>query len=139
MILIDSNIFMYAAGGSHPLKQASVEFLERVARSEVEAAVDAEVLQEILHRYRAIDRWSDGTKVFDLARVIVPVVLPVSVEVLDEARSLMDRNERLSARDAVHAAAAIRNGIQQICSFDGVFDAIEGIERVEPGQPLNPA
>jgi hypothetical protein len=31
-----------------------VALLERVADGELEATVDAEVLQEILHRYRAI-------------------------------------------------------------------------------------
>jgi predicted nucleic acid-binding protein len=53
VILIDANIFMYAAGAEHPHKEPSRMFLEQVARGEVDAALDAEVLQEILHRYRA--------------------------------------------------------------------------------------
>ncbi len=56
MILLDANIFMYAGGASHPNKAPSLALLEGVARGEREAAVDAEVLQEILHRYRAIQR-----------------------------------------------------------------------------------
>jgi predicted nucleic acid-binding protein len=50
---------MYAAGADHPNKEPSVRFLERVARGEVEAALDAESLQEILHRYRALGRWGE--------------------------------------------------------------------------------
>lgn len=57
MILIDSNIFMYAAGTPHPNKEPSATFLDQVAIGEVDAVIDAEVLQEILHRYRAISRW----------------------------------------------------------------------------------
>jgi predicted nucleic acid-binding protein len=60
LILIDSNIFMYAAGTSHPHKEPSATFLEQVAIGEVDAVIDAEVLQENLHRYRAINRWQDG-------------------------------------------------------------------------------
>jgi predicted nucleic acid-binding protein len=68
VILIDANIFMYAAGAEHPHKEPSRRFLEQVARGEVDAALDAEVLQEILHWYRAIKRWSEGRSVYDLAR-----------------------------------------------------------------------
>ena len=51
MILVDSNVLMYAAGRPHPHKKASVTFLRAVARGDIEATVDAEVLQEVLHRY----------------------------------------------------------------------------------------
>jgi uncharacterized protein len=132
MILIDSNIFMYAAGAEHAFKKPSVAYLERIARNEVDAATDAEVLQEILHRYRALKRWSDGQRVYDLARRIVPVVLPITAEVLDRARLLLDRYERLSARDALHAAVASAHDIRQICSYDQDFDDVNGLERIEP-------
>lgn len=52
MILIDSNIFMYAAGAEHPHKEPSRSFLEEVARGDVEAALDAEVLHRGQERPR---------------------------------------------------------------------------------------
>ena len=67
MMLVDSNVIMYAAGAAHPNKAPSVAFLDRVARAEIDAAIDAGVLQEILQRYRAIQRWSEGRTVCDLA------------------------------------------------------------------------
>jgi predicted nucleic acid-binding protein len=73
LILLDANILMYAGGSSHPNKAPSLAFLERVALGELDACMDAEVLQEILHRYRAIGRWEDGRRVFDYARQVVPV------------------------------------------------------------------
>ena len=90
MILLDANIIMYAAGAPHPHKAPSVTFLERVARGDIEAALDAEVLQEILHRYRAIGRWKDGRRAYDLARRTVVTVLPITAEITDQARAIMD-------------------------------------------------
>jgi len=132
VILIDANVFMYAAGTEHPCKEPSRRFLEQVAGGELEAAVDAEVLQEILHRYRAIRRWREGSRVYDLARQIVPLVLPLTAEVLDGARTLLDRYADLSARDALHAAVVQHHGLRSICSYDQDFDQLEGLLRTEP-------
>jgi uncharacterized protein len=132
VILIDSNIFMYAAGAEHPHKEPSRRLLEEVASGAVEAVLDAEVLQEILHRYRAIRRWPEGGQVYDLARQIVPIVLPITSSILDAARALLDRYPGISARDALHAAVAKNHGARAICSYDRDFDAIGGIERIEP-------
>lgn len=131
-MLVDANVFMYAAGASHPHKAPSTRLLERIAGGEVDAVVDAEVLQEILHRYRAIGRWVDGRRVFDLARRIVPEVVPITFEVLDAARALLDRHAELMARDALHASVVRLHGLGGIYSFDRDFDAIKGLVRVEP-------
>ncbi len=136
MILIDANVFMYAAGSPHANKRPSAAFLERVAAEDLPAAVDAEVLQEILHRYRAIRRWKVGVRVFDLARRIVPDVIPVDAEVLEEARRLLDSYPDLTARDALHAAVVCRSGAEAICSYDRDFDSVEGVTRREPGDLL---
>lgn len=131
MILIDSDVFMYAAGRAHPNKKASAAFLRRVAGGEIEAVVDAEVLQEILHRYRALGRWSEGAQLYDLARRIVPIVLPMTEEIVDEARVLLDGHGVLMVRDALHAAVARRSGAT-LCSYDRDFDVIAGLQRLEP-------
>ena len=132
MILLDANVFMYAAGAEHANKAPAVRFLDRVTAGEVDAAIDAETLQEILHRYRAIRRWKDGRRVYDLTRTLVPVVLPITADVLDAARALMDRDPDLMARDALHAAIALEHTGGAICSFDADFDRIEAIERKAP-------
>ena len=41
MILVDANVFMYAAGTAHPHKQPSTAFLRRVAQGELDAVVVA--------------------------------------------------------------------------------------------------
>ena len=132
MILVDANIFMYAAGAEHPHKAPSENFLAQAASGALEAVLDAETLQEILHRYRSIGRWSDGRRVYDLARQIIPLVIPITAEVLDASRNLMDEHSHLSARDALHAAVAFHLRARAICTYDRDFDRIPGLQRMEP-------
>lgn len=132
MILIDTNIFMYAAGAPHPNKAPSVALLEQVAAGEVEATIDAEVLQEILHRYRAINRWDDGRQVYDLTRRLFPVVIPVTARILDRARLLLDTDATIMARDALHAAVVLEERLDGVVSYDRDFDRIAGVVRREP-------
>ena len=135
MMLVDSNILMYAAGAAHPNKRPSLDLLKRVARTEVDAVIDAEVLQEILHRYRAIGRWREGKGVFDEARRLFPTVVSVDACALDRARELMEDLPVLMARDALHAAVVLEHEFEGIYSFDSDFDRIEGLKRIEPGHP----
>ncbi|MBA2291785.1 MAG: type II toxin-antitoxin system VapC family toxin [Gemmatimonadales bacterium] len=132
MILIDTNIIMYAAGAAHPHKAPSVRLLDQVASGEIAATVDAEVLQEILHRYRAIDRWKDGRRVYDLTRRLFPEVIPITAEVLDRARVVLDAEGSIMARDALHAAVVMHHGLVAVCSYDRDFDRIGGLVRQEP-------
>ena len=132
MILVDANILMYAGGTTHAHKAKSVRFLKRVAEGEIDAVIDAETLQEILHRYRALQRWEEGRRLFDLTRALLPVVLPVTGEVLDRARILLDAYPHLMARDGLHAAVVLQHQLDGLCSFDTDFDPVAGVERVEP-------
>jgi predicted nucleic acid-binding protein len=136
VILIDANIFMYAAGHPHANKEPSVAFLKRVALDKVKACASGEVLQEILHRYRSINRWTDGKLVYRQARSIVQHVQQIDVEVLDRAYQLMEAHSHLTARDAVHAATCMINGFKGICSYDTDFDVIPGFRRFVPDECL---
>jgi uncharacterized protein len=135
LFLIDANIFMYAAGAEHPHKAPSVGLLRRIGLGEIPAAVDAEVLQEILHRYRAIRRWDEGRTVYALARRIVPLVVAITDRVVDRARDLLDGDARLGARDALHAAVVLDHGMEGVCSYDRDLDRIIGLRRLEPPLP----
>ena len=132
MILLDANIIMYAAGTPHPHKVPSAALLERIARGEIAAALDAEVLQEILHRYRTIGRWKDGRRVYDLARRSVVTVLPITAEVTDQARAILDDHPKLMTRAALHAAVCRAAEAEAICSYDRDLDVVAGLRRVEP-------
>ena len=130
--MLDSNIFMYAGGASHPNKKPCLQLLERIASGDIDAVIDAEVLQEILHRYRSIDRWEDGCTVFELARQIVLIVVPITDEIMDLTLNIMKRYPELMARDALHAAAFQISGSDVFCSYDNDFDRISGLVRMKP-------
>jgi predicted nucleic acid-binding protein len=132
MILLDANIFMYAGGAAHPHKAPSLELLRRVATGKVEAVLDAEILQEILYRYRSIGRWSDGRVVYDLAKLTVATVLPITLSVMDYSRILLDQYPALLPRDAVHASVCLVHKLDGICTFDRDFDALGEIKRIDP-------
>jgi predicted nucleic acid-binding protein len=132
VILVDANVLMYAAGADHTNKAPSIALLEQVATNQIEAAIDAETLQEILHRYRALRRWDDGKLVFDMARRIFETTIPITAETLDRARTLLEVYPDLMARDALHAAVVELHGLTAICSFDQDFDQVAEIRRMQP-------
>jgi predicted nucleic acid-binding protein len=70
--------------------------------------------------------------VYDTARVVFAEVLPVTAEVTDRARQLLDGISGLMARDAVHAAVVQVYGLESIASFDRDFDKMKGLRRIEP-------
>src|ERR1039457_4362040 len=100
MILVDANVLMYASGAEHSNKEPVVAFLRRVAEGEVDAAVDAEVLQEVIHRYTSLQRWDEGRKVYTIARFLFPEVLAITGAVLDHAKALVDELGSVTARAA---------------------------------------
>jgi predicted nucleic acid-binding protein len=132
VIFVDSNVPMYLVGAAHPHKADAQRLLERCVADDERLVTDAEVLQEILHRYRAIGRWDDGRRVYDLTRQLFPVVVPVTADVLDRARRLLDADGHIMARDALHAAVVMTEGLEAVCSYDRDFDRVKGIVRREP-------
>ena len=130
MILIDSNVPMYLVGAAHPHKADAQRLLERFAIANRRLVSDVEVLQEILHRYVAIDRRDAIQPAFDTLLGVVDQVLPITVETLHSARDIVLGSPALSARDALHVAVMRQHDIQEILSFDRGFDGIPGIRRL---------
>ncbi len=122
---------MYAGGSEHPCKAPAIAFLGRVAAGKVDAAIDAETLQEILHRYQSLRRWTGGAKVYAFARSLFPDVLPITGLVMDTAKQLLDVDPTISGRNAVHAAVLSAYKLDGICTFDRDFDRIPGCKRIK--------
>ncbi len=130
MIFVDSNIPMYLVGAAHPHKLDSQATLENAIGAGARLVTDAEVLQEICHRYAALGRREAIQPAFDAILGCVDEVFPVELEDVEAARDVILRYPKLSARDALHAAVMQRHGIARIMSFDRGFDSIPGIERI---------
>ncbi|MFV2063039.1 MAG: type II toxin-antitoxin system VapC family toxin [Chloroflexota bacterium] len=129
-IFIDSNIPMYVVGGKHPNQSAAQRLIADAAVAEHTLVTDAEVLQEILHRYVAIRRREAIDPAFALTLSIVDEVLPIERFDVERARILLQTTPRLSARDALHVAVMQRHSIDAVMSFDADLDGVPGITRL---------
>lgn len=130
MILVDSNIPMYLVGAAHPHKSDAQQLLEKLVSERQRLVTDAEVLQEILHRYVAIDRPDAIQPAFDALLGVVDQVLAIDRAVVERAKQIVLGNRHLSARDAVHLAVMEQHGIERILTFDSGFDGFPGVQRI---------
>jgi predicted nucleic acid-binding protein len=129
-VFIDANIPMYLVGAAHPNRDRTVSLLEQCVRRGDRLVTDAEVLQEILHRFLAIDRREMIGPCLDALLGVVDEVMPITADDVLNARRLLLETPSLSARDAIHAAVMQQRGVRRILSFDRGFDAIRGLERL---------
>ncbi len=121
---------MYLIGAAHPHKSEAQILLEKLAAAGQRLVTDAEVLQEILHRYTGLNR---REAIRPALKVILDIVDDVfSIEKADVMRAGEIAQDRalLSARDAVHIAVMERHGIRSILSFDADFDRWPGLKRI---------
>jgi predicted nucleic acid-binding protein len=94
---------------------------------------NAEVLQEILHRYLSVHRWEQGRKVFlGAVAAMEGRIEPILQRDVELAADMADGHPNLDARDLLHAASMSRLGVRRIATTDTRFDQILGIERLDP-------
>jgi predicted nucleic acid-binding protein len=130
VIFVDSNIPMYLVGAPHPNKLDAQRLLEAALSAGERLVTDAEVLQEICHRYVAIARRDAIQPAFDALLGVVDEVLPIDRRDAESAKDALLAYPPLSARDAVHIAVMERHAIERIMTFDRGFDAYPGLDRV---------
>jgi predicted nucleic acid-binding protein len=130
VIFVDSNIPMYLVGAPHPLKIDAQRLVERCVADRERLVTDAEVLQEILHRYVAIDRRDAIQPAFDVLLGVVDEIFPIDAGTVDRAKATVLGHHRFSARDAIHLAVMEQQGVTKILSFDASFDEVPGIDRL---------
>lgn len=130
---LDTNVPIYAAGRAHHLKEPSAQVLMLVAERPAAFLTDAEVLQELLHRYLALRLWPQGREVFrHFAELMRERVEPVHAVDVEHAALLADQYPDLGARDLLHAAVISRLGLRRIVSADAGFDRLPDVERLDP-------
>ena len=130
MIFVDSNIPMYLIGATHRHKVDAQRLLERAIADRDKLVTDAEVFQEILHRYTAINRRDAIQPAFDALSGVVDEVYAIGVEQVERAKTIVLGRPRLRARDAIHLAVMERHSVARILSFDADYDGLPGFTRV---------
>jgi hypothetical protein len=130
VIFVDSNIPMYLVGAPHPHKADARRLIESAISAGERLVTDAEVLQEILHRYTAITLREAIQPAFDAVLGVVDDVFPIAAADVERAKAIVLGKRRLSARDALHAAVMERENVTRIMTFDIGFDALPGVTRL---------
>ncbi len=133
---LDANILMYAVGSEHPLRQPCRDALRKSVDARVPLITDAEVLQEILHHYFAIQRPDAAGAVYRSAVDLCEEVLPVTEKETSRALDLLRSHAEITPRDAIHVATMEAAGIRNLLSADRDFDVIPSVRRVDPSQFL---
>ena len=123
---------MYLIGAHHPHKAEAQVLIERFIAGGERLVTDAEVLQEILHRYTAIKRREAIGPALQVILDIADEVFPIEQRDVKRAAEIVQNPALLSARDAIHVATMERHGVSVIFSFDSDFDRWPGLKRL-PG------
>jgi len=130
VIFVDSNIPMYLIGAEHPNKSRAQLLLQTAVAQGERLVTDAEVLQEILHRYAAIQRLDAIQPAFDALLGVVDEVFAIEATDVDLAKDVLLGGMSLTARDALHIAVLERRGVEKVMSFDADFDRRPGLTRL---------
>ena len=118
MIFVDSNIFIYAVGRPHPLREEAQNFFLESRKKGSILVTSAEVLQELLHIYLPVGRIETLDAAMELATQGVDRVIPINSETVVHARHLIDSYPGLSARDLLHLSVCHINKIKMLKTFD---------------------
>jgi hypothetical protein len=132
-IWIDANVPMYAFGRDGPYRPACKRILGLAGDRPGAFWIDAEVLQEVLHRYLAVGVWAHQQPAFmRFALLMQDTTEPIYGEDVERAGAYAGQYRDLSARDLLHLAVMQRVGATHIVSADRGFDQIDGITRLDP-------
>ena len=129
---IDTAVLMYASGAEHPLRAPCRRVMLAIGSGELAAVTSVEVVQELLHRFIAIRRVEIGRQLASDAMDTFAPVLPISHALMRRVPDLAARYPSLAARDLVHVATCVHEGITEIVSPDRAFDQVAEVRRLDP-------
>ncbi|MFT4051996.1 MAG: type II toxin-antitoxin system VapC family toxin [Microbacterium sp.] len=127
-VFLDANVVMYLIGAAHPHRDRAESLLDDLVLRDTRLVTDAEVFQEILHRYSAIRRTDAIEPAFATLTGLVDDVFPIGEDEVRAAKSLVLAGA--GARDAVHVASMRTHQVDQILTFDRGFDRFDDLVRL---------
>jgi predicted nucleic acid-binding protein len=118
VIFVDTNVFMYAVGAPHPLRDPARDFLLGVFEEDRVLVTSSEVMQELLHAYLAVSRRAEIDRAFTLIESCTREVWSIEAQDISLAWALAETHPALAARDLVHLATCERRGVDEVMTFD---------------------
>ena len=126
MTFVDTNVFIYAVGGEHPLRASARAFLDASLRRRTALCTSAEVLQELMHAYLPVGRMEQLDAAFSLIADTGVEVWPLEAGDVHLARRLGERFPELAARDLCFLASCRRRSVAEIGTFDRALASAAG-------------
>jgi len=126
MMFVDANVFMYAVGRPHPLREEARRFFLDHAPDTL--VTSAEVLQELLHAYLPVNRYDALDAALQLATERTAAIWAIEAADVLLARTLVQGYPALKARDLLHVACCIRRSVTRIETYDRPLGAAFGRE-----------
>jgi predicted nucleic acid-binding protein len=129
VIFVDTNVFMYAVGREHPLRERARRFFLRLVENREPSATSAEVMQELLHAYLPVARLETLDAALRLVESSVTEIWPIEAEDVRTARLFIAKYPELGSRDLIHLACCRRRNASSIQTFDRAFATAFADER----------
>ncbi len=129
---MDTAVFVYARGADHPYRAPCRRIVAAIAGGDLELQASVEMVQEFAHLLRRRNHSPEQvrTEALDVAESCV--LHDLETDDLRRALDLLVSFPTLHVRDAVHAATALRRGLDAVLSPDRAFDAVPGLTRLDP-------
>lgn len=135
MIVLDTTILVYAKGTEHPLRGPCRAMVEAIAAGTVLATTTPEVIQEFVHvRAQRRSRRDAAELGRSFADLLDPLLIITPAHLI-KGMSLFEGHAKLSAFDAVLAAAALGSEAEALVSADATFAQVRSLNHVAPGSP----
>jgi uncharacterized protein len=129
---IDANVFIYAVGRDSEYQGACSDIIVAIGDDRLGALTDAEMVQELIHRYHRRGRLGEAAFVIRRLMAVIPEIQPVLPDDVQLALELALAHPQLSASDAVHYAVMRRVGVSHIITADKHFAGLPAVVRVDP-------
>src|SRR3989344_9268627 len=122
MIYLDANIFIYAATNNGEEGDICRDLLSEVAFKKIIGQTSFLTWDEIVHSIRRLKNAQiaieEGKNFLEFPNLLL---LKIDEKIINKAQELID-TYNLRPRDAIHAASAILNDIDEIVTDDNDFD-----------------
>lgn len=123
MTFVDTNVYMYAVGKPHPLRDEARRFFVEVRAAREPLVTSAEVLQEFLHAYLPVRRLARLDAAMRLATDTAAEIWDLTAEDVRTAHTLIGSYPALGARDLVHLALCRRYEVSAVQTYDRALAA----------------
>jgi predicted nucleic acid-binding protein len=135
LIVVDSNVLIYAVGYEHPLQSQCRLLVGAVRDGAVAATTTSYVIQEFVHVYARSRPRSEAARLGRRYATLFAPLLPAGEGDIGTALTLFERHEQLDAADALLAATTLANEAEAFVSADCGFANIPRLRHVVPGTP----